>query len=117
MTSNWEVSIGRFLNSFLITSEITKQFVIISFVEDNETNLPIERHTLRVLYDNLKKVFAKFGFDASFMELFQNVVFRVTFNDLCCCLLSRIHLSLMDQSWQTGPIKPVLHLKAVFAVF
>ena len=48
------------LNSFLISSEITKQFVIISFIEDNETNLPIEKHTLRVLYDNLKKMFAKF---------------------------------------------------------
>ena len=67
LISNWEVSTGRFLNSFLITSEITKQFVIISFIEDNETNLPIEKHILRVLYANLKKMFAKFGLDASFM--------------------------------------------------
>ena len=36
------------------------------------------------------------------MCLSRFVVFRVTFNNLCCCLLSRIHLSLMDQSWQTG---------------
>ena len=75
LTSNWEVSTGRSLNSFLIISEITKQFVICSFIEDNETNLSIEKHTLRVLYDNLKKMFAKFGFDASFMWLFQFVAY------------------------------------------
>ena len=67
LTPKWEVSTGRFLNSSLITSEITKQFVIISFIDDNETNLPIAKHTLRVLYVNLKKMFAKFGFDAAFM--------------------------------------------------
>ena len=67
LTSNWEVSTGRFLNSFLIISEITKHIVIISFIEDNETSLLIEKHTLRVLYNNLKKIFAKFGFDGSFM--------------------------------------------------
>ena len=116
LTSNWEVSTGRFLNSFLITSEVTKQFVIIWFIEDNETNLPIKKHTLRVLYDNLKKMFAKFGFDASFMWLFLFVAIRVTFNDLCCWLLSRIHLSLKDQSWETGPNEFVLHLKVVFPV-
>ena len=48
LTSNWEVSAGRSLNSFLIIFETTKQFVIISFIEDIETNLPIEKHTLRV---------------------------------------------------------------------
>ena len=59
---------------------------------------------------------AKACLDASFMCLSRFDVFRVTFNDLCCCLLSRIHLSLMDQSWQTGSSEPVLHLKVVFAV-
>ena len=48
-------------------SEITKHIVIISFIEDSETSLLIEKHTLRVLYNNLKKIFAKFGFDGSFM--------------------------------------------------
>ena len=67
LTSNWEVSTGRSLNSFLIISEITKHIVIISFIEDSETSLLIEKHTLRVLYNNLKKIFAKFGFDGSFM--------------------------------------------------
>ena len=47
------------------------------------------------------------------MCLSRFVVFRVTFNNLCCCLLSRIHLSLMDQSWQTGSNEPC-QLKVVF---
>ena len=67
LTSNWEVSTGRSLNSFLIIFEITKHIVIISFIEDSETSLLIEKHTLRVLYNNLEKIFAKFGFDGSFM--------------------------------------------------
>ena len=67
LTSNWEVSTGRSLNSFLIISEITKHIVIISFIEDSKTSLLIEKHTLRVLYNNLKNIFAKFGFDGSFM--------------------------------------------------
>ena len=49
-------------------------------------------------------------------DCFNLLQFRVTFNDLCCCLLSRMHLSLKDQSWETGPNEPVLHLKVVFAV-
>ena len=48
LTSNWEPNADLSLNSFLISSEITKQFVIISFIENNETNLPFEKHTLRV---------------------------------------------------------------------
>ena len=68
------------------------------------------------LHDNLKRLLAKACLDASFMCLSRFVVFRVTFNNLCCCLLSRIHSSLMDQSWQTGPNEPVLHLKVVFSL-
>ena len=61
LASNWELNADLSLNSFLISSKVTKQFVIYSFIEDNETNLPIEKHTLRVLFDNLKKMFAKFN--------------------------------------------------------
>ena len=50
LTSNWEVNADLSLNRFLIISEITKHIVIISFIEDNETSLLIEKHTLRVLY-------------------------------------------------------------------
>ena len=60
LASNLEFNADLSLNSFLISFEITKQFVIISFIKDNETNLLIKKHTLRVLYDNLKKMFAKF---------------------------------------------------------
>ena len=60
LASNWELNADISLSNFLMSSEITKQFVIISFIEDNETNIPTEKHTLRVLYDNLKKMFAKF---------------------------------------------------------
>ena len=88
LTSNWEVNTGRSPYSFVSVVQFKKNFVFSSYVEDNETNLPIENHTLRVLYDNLKKMFAKIGFDASFMYLFQFVAFRVTFNELCSGLLS-----------------------------
>ena len=87
LTSNWEVNTGRFPYSFISFLQIKKNFVFSSYIEDNETNLPIEKHTLRVLY-NLKKMFAKFGFDASFMCLQQLVAFCVTFNELCSGLLS-----------------------------
>ena len=115
LASNWELNADLSLNSFLISSENTKHFVIISFIEDNETYLPIEKHTLRVLYDNLKKMFAKFDFDASFMDLFQFVTFRVTFNDLCCGLLWHAFVD-NGPKWQTGPNEFVLHFKTVFVV-
>ena len=70
LTSNWEVNADLSLNRFLIISQIVQLFVISSYIEGIETNLRIEKHTLRVLYNNLKKIFAKFGFDGSFMELF-----------------------------------------------
>ena len=35
LTSNWELDADFSLNSFLIYSEITKQFVIFSFIEDS----------------------------------------------------------------------------------
>ena len=60
LAANWELNADLSLNSLLISFEITNQFVIIWFIEDNETNLSIEKHILRVLYDNLKKMFAKF---------------------------------------------------------
>ena len=70
LTSNWEVNADLSLNRFLIISQIVQLFVISSYIEGIETSLLIEKHTLRVLYNNLKKIFAKFGFDGSFMELF-----------------------------------------------
>ena len=88
LTSNWEVNADLSLNRFLIISEIVQLFVISSYIEGIETSLLIEKHTLRVLYNNLKKLFAKFGFDDSFMELFSICCISCHFNDLCCGLLS-----------------------------
>ena len=73
------------------------------------------------LHDILKRLLAKNCFDVSLMCLYRFVAFCVTFNDLCCwtqrCgLLSRIHLKLMDQSWQTGSKNFVWHFEVVFVV-
>ena len=116
LASNWELNADLSLNSFLISSEVAKQFIIYSFIEDNETNIPNEKHTLCVLYDNLKKVFAKFDSMLRVWICFNLLQFRVTFNDLCCGLLSCIHLWLTDQNWNTGPNESALHFEVVFVV-
>ena len=54
LTSNWEVNTGRSLYSFISFFQIKNNCVFSSFIEDNETNLPIEKHTSRVSYDILK---------------------------------------------------------------
>ena len=74
-----------------------------------------------VLHDILNKLLAKSCFDASFMCLSRFTLFRVPLNDLCsrtqrCVLLSRIHLRVTNQAWQTGPIESVLHFEVVFVV-
>ena len=48
LTSNWEVNADLSLNRFLIISQIVQLFVIGSYIEGIETNLRIEKHTLRV---------------------------------------------------------------------
>ena len=48
LTSNWEVNADFSLNRFLIISQIVQLFVISSYIEGIETNLRIEKHTLRV---------------------------------------------------------------------
>ena len=54
------------------------------------------------LYDYLKRLLAKQCLDVSFMCLCRFVALRVTLNNLCCVLLSRIQLKVIDQSWHTG---------------
>ena len=68
------------------------------------------------LHDILKKMLAKVCFDASFMRLFRFVAFHVSFNNLCSGLLSRIHLRVINQSWQTVPNESVLHFEVDFVV-
>ena len=60
LTSNWKVSTGRSPQSFITFIQTTQNFVIILYIEDIETNLPIGKHTLRVLYEILKRLFQKF---------------------------------------------------------
>ena len=91
LTSHWEVSTGRSPCSFIIVVQLTQTFVISSYIEDIETNLPIGKHTFRALYDILKRLLSKICFHASFMCLSRFVAFRVFFNDtgICCVLLPR----------------------------
>ena len=49
------------------------------------------------------------------MNLFQFVAIRVTFNDLCCGLLSHAFVDNRP-NWQTGQNEFVLHFKTVFVV-
>ena len=46
------------------------------------------------------------------MCLCRFVALRVTLNRLCCGLLSRIQLRVIDQSWHTGRNESVLHFQA-----
>ena len=60
LTSNWKVSTGCSPQSFITFIQTTQNFVIILYIEDIETNLPIGKLTLRVLYEILKRLFQKF---------------------------------------------------------
>ena len=60
LTSNWKVSTGRSPQSFITFIQTTQNFVIILYIEHIETNLPIGKHTLRKLYEILKRLFQKF---------------------------------------------------------
>ena len=68
------------------------------------------------LHDFLTGLLAKVCFVASFMCLSRFLAFPVTFNELCCGLLSCIHLWLTDQGWHTGPNESALHFVVVFVV-
>ena len=121
LTSNWEVSTGRLPYSLTDFIQTTQKFVISSYIGHIKTNLPIGKHTLRVFARNFEEIVGKCFFDASFMCLSRFVAFRFTFNDLCCwtqrcCLLSRIHLRVTKQSWQTSPNEAAVHFKVVFVV-
>ena len=48
LTSNWEVDVSHFLDSFINFAQNTHKLVIISYIESIATNVPIENHTLRV---------------------------------------------------------------------
>ena len=76
LSSNWKVGTGRSLKSILIISKITQIFVISSYIEDIETNLPIEKHTLRVFTWYFEEIVGK--------TLFRCFIY--VFVSICCIL-------------------------------
>ena len=114
LTSNWKVSTGSSPQSFIIFIKKIQNFVIILYIEDIETNLPIGK---RVLYEILKRLFQKFVSTFNLCVCFYLLHFVSLFNELCRGFLSHIHLRIMDQGWQTGPNESVLHFEVVFVIF
>ena len=104
---NWEVSAGRSLIIFDDFTQNQLQFVMSSYIKDNETYILIGKRTLCVLYDSLKRLSAKMFVETLFNRLFRVVAFRFTFDDVCCLKqrcgqLLRIVLRITDQSWHVG---------------
>ena len=118
LTSNWEVSPGRSWYIFVDFAQSQLQFFMISYIEDNETNLLTGKRTLCVLYDSLKRLSAKLFVESLFNRLFRVVAFRFTFDFFCCIRqrcgqLLRIVLRITDQSWHVGQKRqnPEKHVK------
>ena len=71
LTWNWEVSTGRSLCSFTNFAQITQNFLLSSYIEDIETNLPFEKAYLACIYMISRK------------DCWQNLVWML---HLCVCL-------------------------------
>ena len=96
--------------------------VISSYIDNIETNLLIGKHTLHVIKWHFEEIVAK-SLARCFIYVFVSICCKSChFSSLCCwtlcCnLLSRIHLTITDQNWQTGPNESLLPFKLVFVVF
>ena len=92
LTSNWEVNADFSLNRFLIISQIEQLFVISSYIESIETNLRIEKHTLRVFTWYFEQIVGK--------KLIRCFIY--VFVSICCnsCHFSRFML-LNGTLWLT----------------
>ena len=86
LTSNWKINTGRSPQSFITFIQTTQNFVIILYIEDIETNLPIGKHTLRVLYEILKRLFQKFVSTFNLCVCFYLL--------LCCICISLFYVVL-----------------------
>ena len=121
LTSNWEVTAGRLHCSFITFIQIAQKFVISSYIDDIETNLPIGKHTLRVIQWQFEKIVGKC--------LFRCFIYVVV--SICCNLcpfqkIMLLHVTFCptvthtfkgtDQKWQTGPNEPALHFEVVLVV-
>ena len=116
LTSNWKVSTGRSPQSFITFIQTTQNFVIICILNTLKQIFQLEKHTLRVLYEILKRLF---------QNLFRRLIYVFVF--ICCISchfltiyavahLSRIHLRVTDQTQQTGPNEFASHFEVVFVV-
>ena len=109
LTSNWEVSTRRFLYTLILLLKFHKNSWCFS-IECSETNLPIGKHTLRVFTWYFDEIVGKTLFHCFIYVFVSILALPGTFNELCCGLLSCIHLWLTDQSWHTGPNESALHI-------
>ena len=116
LTSNWEVKTGGSPYSFISFIQAKKNVFFSSYIEDNETNLSIENHILRVIYDNLKKKFQNLVSMFDLCDCF-NLLHFVSISTSYAVAYCHMHLWITDQSWQTAPNEFVLHFEAVFVVF
>ena len=117
---NWEVNADLSLNRFLIISQIVQLFVISSYIEGIETNLRIEKTYLACIHMIFEQIVGK-KLIRCFIYVFVSICsqFVSLFAIYAgwterCGLLSRMHLSVRNQSWQTGPNESALHFKVVF---
>ena len=116
LTSNWKVSTGRSPQSFITFLQTTQNFVIILYIEDIETNLPIGKHTLRVLYEILKRLFQRFVSTFNLCVCFYLLHFVSLFNNLCCGSLVTHTFKGNGPTQQTGPNEFASHFEVVFVV-
>ena len=83
--SNWEISLGRSLDSFIVIVENAENFVLNWYILYTLKQM-FRLESLPCVYshDFWDTLLAKVCLDASFTCLFLFVAFCVTFNDLCC---------------------------------
>ena len=84
LTSNWDISTSCLPYLLNTLTQITKFFVISSYIDDIETNLLIAKNTLGVFAWHLKEIAGK-GLFRCFVYVFVAICcFSCHFNDLCC---------------------------------
>ena len=72
LTSKWDFSTGWLPYLLNILTQITKFFVISSYINDIETNLPIKKHTLHVFTWQFKDIVGK-GLFWCFIYVFDSI--------------------------------------------
>ena len=92
LTSNWEVNSGRLHYSFINFTLITQKVDIIWYIDDNEANLPVGKHTFCVFTWHFQEIFAK-GLFRCFIYVFVRI---------CCVTCHFYWLMLLNATlWNT----------------